>query len=99
MILNQTTTNNSTNQYSSTVSDSDFLKKPDIGALNALYFDGDSADQDVFAEMRSNVLLVSGEHYTKRSANFYRRIRDSKELSQEQKLRLVKNHTKKHVPE
>lgn len=71
------------------------MKKPDIGALNSLYFDGDSADQDVFAEMRSNVLLVSGEHYTKRSANFYRRIRDSKELSQEQKLRLVKNHTRK----
>jgi hypothetical protein len=43
--------------------------------------------------MRSNVLLNSGEHYNRRQSNFYKRIRDSKELSIEQKLRLTKNHT------
>lgn len=67
-------------------------KKHDSNALNSLYLDGDSIDQEVFAEMRSNLLLVVGEHYNRRQANFYKRIRDSKELSIEQKLRLTKNH-------
>ena len=68
------------------------LKPVDINELNSRYLDGDSIDQEVFAEMRSNVLLVAGEHYNRRQSNFYKRIRDSKEISNEQKLRLTKNH-------
>lgn len=64
----------------------------DIVALNALYLDGESCDQEVFAEQRSNLLLVAGEHYNKRQSSFYKRIRDSRELNSEQKLRLTKNH-------
>ncbi len=63
--------------------------------LQTLYTEADSADQSIFAEMRSNLLLVAGEHYQKRESLFYRRIRDAKELSQEQKLRLTKNHIRK----
>lgn len=70
-------------------------KKHDINALNVLYTEAESVDQEVFAEMRSNVLLVAGDHYNKRQSTFYRRIRDSKELSQELKLRLTKNHTQR----
>ena len=70
-------------------------KPHDIADLNALYLDGESCDQDVFAEMRSNLLLVAGEHYNKRQSMFFRRIRDSRELSNEQKLRLTKNHIQK----
>src|SRR5271163_251684 len=70
-------------------------EKHDNEALTALYVDGDSVDQEVFAEMRSNLLLVGGEHYNRRQSSFYRRIRDSRELSQEQKLRLTKNHIQK----
>lgn len=70
-------------------------EKPDIAKLNSLYLDGDTCDQDVFAEMRSNVLLVSGDHYNRRQSRFYKRIRDSRELNQEQKLRLTKNHVRK----
>ena len=70
-------------------------EKHDNTALSALYTDGDSVDQEVFAEMRSNLLLVGGEHYNRRQSSFYRRIRDSRELSQEQKLRLTKNHIQK----
>lgn len=66
--------------------------KHDIAALNALYLDGESCDQEVFAEQRSNLLLVAGEHYNKRQSSFYKRIRDSRELNSEQKLRLTKNH-------
>lgn len=70
-------------------------KEHSIGDLNALYTDGDSCDQAIFSEMRSNLLLVSGDHYQKRQSYFYKRIRDSKELNQEQKMRLTKNHTQK----
>lgn len=69
------------------------LTKPhDISELNQLYFDGDACDQQIFAEMRSNILLVAGEHYQRRQSYFYKRIRDSRELSHEQKMRLTKNH-------
>jgi hypothetical protein len=70
-------------------------KKHDIGTLNQLYNDADSVDADVFAEMRTNVLLVSGEHYAKKNSKLWSRIRDSKQLSDEQKLRLTKNHTQR----
>lgn len=70
-------------------------KKHDVNALNVLYTEAEGVDYEVFAEMRSNVLLVSGDHYNKRQSTFYRRIRDSKELSQELKLRLTKNHTQR----
>lgn len=66
--------------------------KHDIAALNALYLDGETCDMEVFAEQRSNLLLVAGEHYNKRYSHFYKRIRDTRELNQEQKIRLTKNH-------
>lgn len=66
--------------------------KHDISALNALYLDGESCDQEVFAEQRSNLLLFAGEHYNRRHSLFYKRIRDTRELNQEQKIRLTKNH-------
>lgn len=58
-----------------------------------LYTDGDNVDQELFSEQRSNILLYSGDHYNKRVSSYYKRIRDTKELSSEQKLRLTKNHT------
>jgi len=67
----------------------------DIAELNRLYNQAESCDSDIFAEQRSNVLLVAGEHYNKKSSKFLQRIKDSKELSQEQKLRLTKNHIQK----
>jgi hypothetical protein len=75
--------------------DEDLKKDLKIADLNRLYSDADSADQMIFAEMRSNLLLVAGEHYNKRDSLFYRRIRDSKDLSSEQKVRLTKNHIRK----
>lgn len=74
----------------------DFMKRPDIAMLNTYYTDADSVDQSIFAEMRSNVLLASGEHYARKNASsFFRKLRDNKELSNEQKLRLTKNHIQK----
>lgn len=81
------------NQYMSDDEEAATTKK--IADLNRMYTDGDSADQVIFAEMRSNLLLVAGEHYTRRDSLFNRRIRDNKELSDNQKLRLTKNHIRK----
>jgi hypothetical protein len=60
-----------------------------------MYSEADNADQDIFTEQRSNILLVAGEHYTRKNAKYWNRIRDSKDLSNEQKLRLTKNHIQK----
>lgn len=69
--------------------------KHSIQDLNQLFSDGETADQEIFAEQRSNVQLVSGEHYSKKGNRFYNRLRDTKDLSNEQKIRLTKNHIRK----
>lgn len=66
-----------------------------IEELNRLYDEGDLAGQDLYAEQRSNILLVNGLHYNKRSSKFWRNIRKRENISKEQKLRLIKNHTHK----
>lgn len=91
MNAQETTTATNSVDYSS----DEAFKKPDIALLNSYYMDGESCDQDVFAEMRSNVLLVAGDHYNRRQSRFYQRIRDQKQLNNEQKLRLTKNHIRK----
>lgn len=63
-----------------------------IQDLNELYDEADSIDREVFAEMRSNVLLVAGEHYSKRMVEQQYKTRDANRIN-DQKLRLTKNHT------
>lgn len=70
-------------------------KKLTISDLNALYSESETCDQEIFSEQRSNVLLVAGEHYARRNSKFWNRIRDSKQLNSETKLRLTKNHIQK----
>lgn len=71
------------------------MPKMNIQDLNQLYTEAEDCDKDLFAEQRSNILLVAGEHYTRRNSRFWSRIRDAKQLNQEQKLRLTKNHIQK----
>ena len=68
------------------------MKEADAPKLDNLYMKANAVDDKMFSEMRSNVLLVSGDHYTKRGAKFWHRIRTSKELDEQTKLRLTKNH-------
>lgn len=72
-------------------------KHHNISELNQLFSDGESADRELFAEMRSNVQLIAGEHYLRKGNKFWNRMRDNKELSHEQKIRLTKNHVRKIV--
>lgn len=60
--------------------------------LISLYKDGESIDNSIYAEQRSNLMLVAGNHYTRKGSKFWNRIRDDKGLSGEQKIRIVSNH-------
>lgn len=69
---------------------------PKIEDLNKLYEEGKQIDEELFAEMRSNILLVSGNHYTKKSAqSFFNRVRNSNKVTDTQKLRITENHVHK----
>lgn len=67
------------------------LKELNLADLNRLYQEAEDADREVFAEMRTNVLLISGEHFYKKASSYLNRLRDRKDVSEEQKLRLTKN--------
>lgn len=69
-----------------------------VGDLNQLYLESDSCDQEILAEMRSNVLLVSGDHYTKRYSGFMNnRLRENSAIPENTRIRLTRNHTRKIV--
>ena len=74
------------------------VKPKDIADLNRIYTDAESADKDIFAEYRSNILLTEGTHYSRRSFRDRPNLRDARDLSYDhQKLRITKNHTHKIV--
>ncbi len=64
----------------------------DLAKLNQLFQAGLDEDRQDFAKMRSSLLLIAGEHYNNKGSRFWERIRTSKDLSNETKLRLTKNH-------
>jgi hypothetical protein len=69
---------------------------PKLDELNRIYTEAEQADREVFAEMRSNILLISGEHFSRLSSKSDKNLRGPSQSSTEtQKLRIVKNHTHK----
>lgn len=68
-----------------------------ISDLERFYQSDEEADKELFAEQRSNILLYSGEHYNRQRSTFYKRLREVKSITEEQRLRLTKNHTQKIV--
>lgn len=69
------------------------MKKPlKIEELNKIFQDAETADSELFSEQRSNVLLITGDHYARKNNKYWANIRDSRDLNQEQKLRLTMNH-------
>ena len=49
------------------------MKPLKIEELNKLHDDAKSLDKESVAEMRSNILLISGEHYSKRLNELWQR--------------------------
>ena len=66
-----------------------------IDDLNKLFKEAEQVDTELLAEQRSNILLYAGEHYSKKGSKFFNRIRDARDIAQEQKLRITKNHTQR----
>lgn len=56
------------------------------------YRDGESADNPMYAEQRSNLMLVAGNHYTRKGSRFWNRVREDRGISQDQKIRITNNH-------
>lgn len=71
------------------------LKHKTHEELKRSFTEGKSCDKDIFAEQRTNILLVAGDHYSKKKSKFLERVRNVQGLAEEQKLRLSKNHTYK----
>ncbi len=67
----------------------------DHSELVQLYQDAETHHQSLFAEQRSNLLLVAGNHYNRKDSRFWRKLRQVENLSKTQKLRLTKNHVQK----
>lgn len=63
----------------------------DIQQLNELYTKAETADKEIFTEMRSNCLLIAGKHYHKATNQLLHKFREIKS-DENQRLRLVKNH-------
>lgn len=70
-------------------------RKYDIGQLNKMYQQSETVDREIFAEMRSNILLVAGDHFNKRAHRYFSQIRDNRDLTDYQKIRIFKNHIHK----
>lgn len=66
-----------------------------LNDLNKQYEEGVSIDRRLFAEQRSNVLLYSGEHYSRSDSRIWGPIRESAKLDNSTKIRIVKNHVQK----
>lgn len=60
--------------------------------LSTMYTASEECDKRIFAEMRTNLQLVAGDHYIREGSKFWNRVRDNRQLTQEQRLKLTKNH-------
>jgi len=69
----------------------------DIQKLNQRYKEAEECDKPEFAESRSNVLLVSGDHYARRNQPYLNRVRNTPQLDQQTKVRLTKNHLQRII--
>lgn len=56
------------------------------------YNDAETTHANLFAEQRSNLLLVAGNHYANKGAKFAQRLKELESISKAQKIRLTMNH-------
>ena len=68
-----------------------------ITELNRLYDEADDRSRELFAEMRSNILLMNGNHYARRNSRFWKNTRGGDNISHQQRLRITKNHVQKII--
>ena len=66
--------------------------KKTIEKLRKAYQEAEQVDKPVFAEMRSNILMVSGDHYQKKMDKAWERMRLHRGVNDSAKIRITKNH-------
>ncbi len=90
-----------TTQTTSTPADNDGQSDPSAkhsnDDLERMYEEGLSCDKELFSEQRSNILLSAGDHFTRKHAQWWSRLRNAHFLKNDQKIRITKNHTHKIV--
>ena len=67
------------------------MKPHKIDELNKFHEDSKALDRESIAEMRSNILLVSGEHYSRRLNELWQRTRVNGMTQDPYQLRITKN--------
>lgn len=67
------------------------MKPMKIDELNKLHDDAKSVDKEILSEMRSNILLISGEHYSRRLNELWQRNRVNGMTQDPYQLRITKN--------
>lgn len=61
--------------------------------LDALFREAEECDKEIFREMRSNTLLVSGDHYERRRmGNFLPNLRFADSVPSDVRIRITQNH-------
>lgn len=69
----------------------DSNKKMTITDLNSLYDEAKQVDKEMFSKMRSAILLIAGEHYSKRMEAFWNRQKNAASNSDSYKIKITKN--------
>jgi hypothetical protein len=67
----------------------------EVADLMRLWNDSTNCDKAIFSEMRTNLQIVAGQHYLSEGSAFWNRIRDNKQLSEAQRIKLTKNHSQR----
>jgi hypothetical protein len=68
------------------------LPKLTIAQLEKKYRDAVQATQPHYDEQKHNVMLYAGNHYSKVNSKIWQKVRDSKNIPENVKIRLTKNH-------
>lgn len=71
--------------------------KSKLSELNEAYREAEACDKELFSEQRSNILLIAGDHYSKKTNSGFNTIRSRADIPQNEKIRLTKNHVQKIV--
>ena len=66
-------------------------KPTTVDELVRLHTDAKAADRETYAEMRSSILLIAGEHYSRKMTEWWNRSRTSQQTGDNYKIKITKN--------
>lgn len=63
-----------------------------INCLTTLYEEARMCDKSLLSDMRTNVLLRNGKHYSETTTKSFKNLRDKGVISENQRIKITKNH-------